>query len=227
MNKQKRLLIIKGPGFENIIDHIKNLGYEISILSPSSIDEDKIIDEIRSLPPQIRGRIRYGKGKLLPLTRSGHLNYSNTSIMLVYERDKLVDVYPKMLGSKYFSLLDGIRKIQSTETYLYEESLVLLLSQHPELINCSNVVKKHFNIEIGEVDLLLQDNKGEMVLVEVEEIIKDKAVAQIIGLKNKLKQIGISVNRLVLFGFDIERNAISPAKEVGVEIWLLKINRIV
>ncbi len=142
--KEYKLYLIPGPGIEEIEKTAKNLGLDIRILSIEEIDEEKIIDEIRSIPPQIRGKIRYGKGKPLLLTRSGNLNTHNTTILLIYSNDRLLDIYPKRLGSRYFSVLDGLRKIVNEDIYLYEESLVQLLSQHPELIGCSSVVYRHY-----------------------------------------------------------------------------------
>lgn len=226
-NIRRRLLIVKGPDIDSIIDDLASLGIDFQIVSPNFVNEEKIILEIRALPPQVRGKIRYGRGKPLPLSRSGRLNYKNTSIILVYENGKLIDVYPKMIGSRYYSIKDGLKRIFTSEVYLYEEPLIMLLKQNPKLLDCSRVAKVHETIEGCEIDLLLEDTEGRSVLVEVEEVIRDIAVAQILRLKNVLEKNGVSVDRMVLFGADYEKNALESAKEAGIEVWILGVRRLI
>lgn len=225
------VVIIKGPGYEKVINSMIAKGVSFSLVDSSMINEEKIIKEIRALPPQIRGRIRYGRGRPLPITRRGRLNYVNTVIVLIYEDNRLIDVYPKQLGESYLSPLDWSKGIAFKTPYLYEEPLIVLLRDKPELVNARKVVKVHEEISngkkvIGEIDLLLEDENNDKVLVEVEEKVREKAITQLLSLARILKERGVKISRMIVVGLDADSKSVKAAREAGIEIWRLRLERI-
>ena len=64
-------------------------------------DEERFLGDIRMIPPQIRGRVRSGGGRTLPITGSSKLNHS-IPILLIYDGPRPVDVFPKdLMGVKH------------------------------------------------------------------------------------------------------------------------------
>jgi hypothetical protein len=64
-------------------------------------DEDTLLDDIRLVPSQVRGQVKSGGGRTLPISGSTKLNRS-IPIIIIYEGSRPVDVYPKdLMGVKY------------------------------------------------------------------------------------------------------------------------------
>jgi len=225
-----RFVVVRGPGYEEVVREFEQAGAEYKLVSGGEVNEERVIEEIRALPPQIRGRIRYGRGRPLPLTRRGRLNTGNTCILLVYEGRKLVDVYPKMLGSRYIDPVEGARLSigRLPQYHLYEEPTLVLIAQHPELLGCARVriVKEKVKLAEGyaEIDLVLEDARGDIALVEVEEIATLNAVAQALSLAQAFQEAtGTRVERVIVVALAAEEDAKRAAKKAGVEIRLLKL----
>jgi len=225
-----RFIVVRGPGYEEVVRELERAGADYKLVSRGEVDEERVIEDIRGLPPQIRGRIRYGRGRPLPLTRRGRLNTENTCILLVYEGGKLVDVYPKMLGSRYVDPVEGARLSvgRLPQYHLYEEPALVLIAQHPELLGCARVrmVKDKVKLAEGyaEVDLVLEDARGGIVLVEVEEVATLNAVAQALSLAQAFQEAArTEVERVVVVALTAEEDAKRAAKKAGVEIRLLKL----
>jgi len=230
-----RYIVIKGPGYEKVVAELEARNADYQVLEPEDLDEEKLVDELRLLPPQVRGRIRYGKGKPLPLSRRGRLNVINTCILLVYEGGKLVDVYPKMMGRRYIDPVEGVRLSLSGVPlyYLYEEPLLVLLIQHPELVGCARVrsIKERVPLSEGgyaEIDLLLETAEGEPALVEVEERASLGTIAQALSLARAYeKQANEKVERVLIAAIYADEGARRAAAKASVEIWTVKLERIV
>lgn len=90
-----KVILVRGPGWEDVVRVLENSGIPCKVASLDEIDEEKDISQIRLLSSQIGGKVRYGRGKPLPLTRSGCFNVQNTCRLLIYRAGMLVDVYPK------------------------------------------------------------------------------------------------------------------------------------
>jgi len=226
------VVVIRGPGYREVLEVLRSKGVSFQLVDPLVIDEEDIVKEIRALPSQVRGKVRYGRGRPLPITRSGRLNTGNTAIVLVYRDGKLLDVYPKQLGERYVSPVEGVRRLGEVSPYHpYEESLVSLIRDRPELIGASRVIRTHWELMeddrvVGEVDLLLEDGSGGRVLVEVEETIGEEAVTQILALAGVLRRRGICPSRLAIVGFAADSKSVRAAKEAGIEVWVLRLERV-
>ncbi len=212
---EMKIVVVKGYGYEKVVEELEKYSISYKVLCRENLDEDLIVNEIRSLPPQIRGRVRYGKGLPLPLSRSGRLNVKNTCIILVYGNNKLIDVYPKMLGSRYIDVIEGIRNIVGkTMPYLFEEPLILLVSQHPEILGCNRCLGIHKIYSDIEIDVLLECN-GEKVAVEVEDIITEKAVSQALRISRYFQKV-------IIVGLKVEPKALKAAEKTELKIMIIK-----
>ncbi len=224
-----KVILVRGPGWEDVVRVLENSCIPYRVASRDEIDEEKVISQIRLLPPQIRGKVRYGRGKPLPLTRSGRLNVQNTCILLICRAGKLVDVYPKQMGTRYISAREGAELISrgGEYTHLYEEPLLVLLANHPELLRCRRIkaVKKRVDTGEGEaeIDLIMEDENG-AVIVEVEEKAGREAVSQALSLAQAYeKTIGEKVARIVLIALKIEKDAARAAEKIGIEVWKVSV----
>ena len=224
-----KVILVRGPGWEDVVRVLENSGIPYKVASRDEIDEEKVISQIRLLPPQIRGKVRYGRGKPLPLTRSGRLNVQNTCILLIYRAGKLVDVYPKQMGTRYISAREGAELITrgGEYTHLYEEPLLVLLANHPELLRCRRVkaVKKRVDTREGEaeIDLIMEDENG-AVIVEVEEKAGREAVSQALSLAQAYEKSTCEiVVRIALVALKIEKDAARAAEKAEIEVWKVSV----
>ena len=224
-----KAILVRGPSWEDIARALDNSSIPYRVASPDEIDEERVISQIRLLPPQVRGKVRYGRGKPLPLTRSGRLNVQNTCILLIYRAGKLVDVYPKQMGIRYISAREGIELILrgGEYTHLYEEPLLVLLANHPEFLRCRRVkaVKKRVTMGEGEaeIDLIMEDENG-AVIVEVEEKAGREVIGQALSLAQAYeKTTGEKVVRIALAALKIERDAARAAEKAGIEVWKVSV----
>src|SRR3989442_15484694 len=94
--------------FKDIVDLVKrnagasNVRLEVHDADRlTSSDEERFLEDIRMIPPQVRGQVRSGGGRTLPISGSSKLNHS-IPILIVYDGNRPIDVYPKdLMGIKY------------------------------------------------------------------------------------------------------------------------------
>ena len=88
------------PKIEPLLEEIKrkwNVEYksiEAHTLTPLQIDQLK--NEIRSILPQIRGKIVSSRNRVLPLSKTKNPNLTNTPILLLLHDDVPINVFPHL-----------------------------------------------------------------------------------------------------------------------------------
>lgn len=161
---------------------------ELSSLSSSEVERLKI--DIRSIQPQVRGRIVTSRGHILPFSKSKNLNLKNTPILVLYLGETAVDVYPHVLGSKYFDINNALGRMLTfgPNGYLQfrgllEEPVVKILSDFPDIVGTGvKSLGSEISVNTGKIDLLMQEEDGKIIVVEVENYAEDFSVAQVCRL---------------------------------------------
>ena len=188
----------------------------------------RLIDDIRSIPPQIRGRIVSSRGKVLPLSGSKLLNATNTPIVVLRENESAIGVFPHLLGTAYFdveSSLDRILNIGPREYFqdrgLLESPVVKILADNPTLLEEGvKFIGSSIEVPAGLVDVLLQDREGTDVLVEVETKARDDAVGQVLRLaRSHAEKTGKKHVRKLIVCHDFDVGLPLACKEAGIELF--------
>ena len=184
-------------GFQQILDILEKLKqtwqieYDIFEAQDISAEEvHKIETSIRSIPPQVRGRIVSSGNHILPLSRKKNLNLKNTPVIILKKKGIPTSVFPHLLGTNYSKPIDSlsrILKVGPDEFFefkgLLEDPIVKILSDYPEALGTgTSFVDINVETDAGIIDILLKDELENHVVVEVETKAKDAAVAQVCRL---------------------------------------------
>ena len=182
---------------QKILDIIKKLKqtwqieYDIFEAQNISAEEiQKVEASIRSIPPQVRGRIVSSGNHILPLSRKKNLNLKNTPIIILKKKEIPTAVFPHLLGTNYGKPLDSLSRILKVgpDEYLevkglLEDPIVKILSDYPEALGIgTSFVNTNIETDAGIIDILLKDRSENHIVVEVETKAKDVAVAQVCRL---------------------------------------------
>jgi hypothetical protein len=195
------------------------LGFRMLRLGDPAFDESGVLNELRSIPPQKRGRIRSGRGRVLPISHGGRLNLVNTPVALLRENGRITDVYPKELEGRTYSLFDFANKEERSGSS--EQLLVEMLKRKPELLEPDWLsVKVEVDMGGGRADLMIE-SRNHTTLVECKNVADQEALGQL------LKQAsGTSFPRLVLLCMDVKGNILEACKKNGVEVYRLALERL-
>jgi len=209
--------------------------HEFDIGVFSADEQTGLADDIRSIPPQVRGRIVSSRGKTLPLSGSKLLNLENTPIVLLRENERAVDVFPHLLGTTYFGIVTAVEKMLALGPIEYfrsrgllEDPIVKILADAPELIEKGmSFVGSNVELTDGSVDLILRDCEGTDVVIEVETRASDQAVGQVLRLANSYaSQTGRSRVRKGIVCILFDAGILSACKEAEVELFRLSFERV-
>ncbi|MEM2123384.1 MAG: endonuclease NucS [Candidatus Bathyarchaeia archaeon] len=168
---------------------------KIRFIDALRLNEDQLEgfkSEIRSIPPQVRGRIVSSNNYRLPLSNGRNLNVTNTPIALIYDDGGRgpIDVYPHLMGTFYMDIEDFMSRLleEGPSRYfvirgLLEDPLKKILADAPNILEEG---LEYFGCEVktpaGSIDLILRDKGGRLLIVEVETNASDFAVSQICRL---------------------------------------------
>jgi endonuclease NucS-like protein len=227
----KACLIYAGSrlDFKDIVDAVKanadasNVQLEVHDADRlTKSDENRFLDDIRIVPPQVRGQVRSGRGRTLPITGTSKLNHS-IPILIVYDGIKPVDVYPKdLMGVKHD--LDSAFKTPSPSDRLgVESNLIMILASKPELLGPGlKLVRREFETSSGVIDMMFEDPQGAHLAVEVKEEADQEAVGQVLKQSDGLKdKVGFSSVRMAIVALRTSGNVHAACKVGGVELYLI------
>lgn len=204
-------------------------------LSPEEME--KVESAIRSIPPQVRGRIVSSGNHILPLSRTKRLNLRNTPVILIMKNGLPVDVYPHLLGTNYSSPEDSIAKILRVgpDEYLeargiLEDPLVKIIADYPDFLEEGMVLLRvNAQTEVGVIDALMEDGSKNPVVVEAETRARDSSVAQVCRLAaGYAKSIGVPPERIrkMVVCLDYEGQLVATCEGSNVELFKLELRRI-
>ncbi|MCX6660846.1 MAG: endonuclease NucS [Candidatus Bathyarchaeota archaeon] len=234
---QNRLTMLHG-----LLEDIKkkwNVSCEETEVRNLSKEEIKNLPSlIRSIPPQVRGRIVSSGHHVLPLSRTKRLNLRNTPITILKIDDAPADVYPHLLGTNYATPEDFISRILRVGPSEYlqargllEEPIIKILADYPESLGKgTSLLMISHETEAGVIDIILQDVKGNPIVVETETRAKDSSVAQVCRLAaGYAKSNGLSLEQvrkmIVCLGYEGQLE--TTCEGSGVELYKLVIYRLV
>jgi hypothetical protein len=186
-------------------------------------DEDRFLDDIRLVPPQIRGQVKSGGGRTLPISGSSQLNRS-IPILIVYDGAKPVDVFPKDLMGVKFDLSSAFKTVSPSDTLGVENNLITILSSKPELLGPGlQLVHREFDTGSGVIDMIFRDLDGVLLSVEVKEEADQETVGQVLKQSNGLKdKLGSSSSyRKAIVALRTSGNVQAACKDGNIELYLI------
>lgn len=230
------------PKVEDLLEEIKakwNVLYsliEAQSLSPLQIDQLK--NDIRSILPQMRGKIVSSQNRVLPLSKTKNPNLTNTPIVLLFQDDRPVNVFPHLLGTTYFDIETSLENIAKDGPKahlavrgLLEEPIQKILADDPEILEKGmKFLEVNIETEKGVIDLLLQDSENRAAVIEIETRASESAVAQVsrltIGYSLKANINQNKIRKLIVCE-QFDENTVSACQGASVELYKVGIRRIV
>jgi hypothetical protein len=216
-----------------------NKSVSIKIVDASlltEVDQDKIAADIRSIPPQIRGRVVSGGGMILALSHTKNLNFDNTPILIVKDSlDKAIAVFPHALEEKVESVEDHLKDALESgiDTALHrkrvptEELLTELISMTPSMVEEGfTVLGREYPTSTGTIDLILLDRNGTPVVVEVEVTATEQAVGQVCKLAEGYAESTKKEVRKAIICLKTKGMLRQSCKSAKVELYQLKTERL-
>jgi len=160
----------------------------------------------------------------------------NTPILIMYSDNTPVNVYPHALGTTHFEIEDCLNAVLSggprghmEARGLLEEPIIKILADNPSLLE-ENAKFEGVNVDVGTgtADIILKDQKGRSIVVEVETHANDFAIGQVSRLtagyasKRNLPQSQVR-KAIVCQSFD--KNLPEACKAAGIELYKVEIRR--
>lgn len=208
---------------------------EASNLSPEQNANLKI--KIRNIAPQVRGKIVTSESRILPFSRSKRLNLQNTPILILCQNSTPVNIYPHQLGTTYINVEEALQKIfkEGPENHMQDRGLLekpiqKIISDNPSILEKgSSFLGLEVDSGTGIADLVLEDSKGRLMVVEVETHANDFAIGQIsrlaMGYASK-NNVPFEKIRKLIVCMSYDKNLIEGCLGSNVELYILQTNRI-
>lgn len=192
-------------------------------------NEEKVIEDIRTIKPQMRGSVVASGGNALPISGSKKLNLQNTPIIVVRENKKPVYVFPCKIGETYYSLKSGISFLKENLPNIVElrgemeDRLATIILDDPEKLEEGLVLDDYeYETPAGKTDIVFKDHTGKFLVVEVEREASDSAVGQILRLSSGFESDrGLSLNsvRAGIACYRIHPNILVACGRASIEVW--------
>ncbi len=213
--------------------------FQSEFIEASQITSDqafRFLNDIRNTSPQARGRIVTSKRHVLPLSGKKNLNLLNTPILILRENERPVTVYPHLLGTFYRSIEDSLEEIVRygpsrvlESRGILEDPICKILADDPSLLGGGlRTVGTEVSTSTGKIDLLLLDDQGGSVVVEVETHAGDFSVAQVCRLAagySKDNDVALGKIRRVVVCRSFERNLVETARTAVVELYRIVLSK--
>ena len=239
-----KLLFLEGADYTSNLSAILKLTDEaaekwsvkttvIDISKEKNENLEKLKVDIRSVPPQVRGRIVTSRNYILPLSSSKNLNVTNTPIAIVYEDSGVPsDVYPHLIGTFYTTIedfLDRMIKMGPSNYFsmrgLLENPIMKILADSPSTLEEGmHYINCEVKTSVGDIDILLRDKKGKHVVVEIETNATENAVSQVCRLASGYASDAhhnLDELRKVIVCLNYDKAILESSKGADVEVYQL------
>jgi len=213
--------------------------FQSKFIESSQVTSDKaltLLNDIRNTPPQARGRIVTSKSYVLPLSGKKNLNLLNTPVLILYENARPVTVWPHLLGTFYRSIEDSLEEIAKygpsgtlESRGILEDPICKILADDPRLLGSGfGTVGTEISTTTGKIDLLLRDDQGGLIVIEIETHATDFSVAQVCRLAagySKDHDVELGKIRRVVVCISLDKNLVETARTAGVELYRIILSR--
>ncbi|MGB9135345.1 MAG: endonuclease NucS domain-containing protein [Candidatus Bathyarchaeia archaeon] len=198
---------------------------------------ERVKNDIRRITPQVRGKIVSSKNMVLPLSKSKNLNTTNTPILILYQDEQPISVYPHMLGTAYFEIETQLCKIleNGLEVHLaakglLEEPMQKILADAPSTLEKGmRFLEANKDVGFGVADVLLQDSDGRIAVVEIETEATEAAVAQVsrlaAGYAHENELLPENVRKIILCQ-DFDEKTAKACLGANVELYKLTAEKV-
>jgi len=205
--------------------------------SPDDPSIERLKRDIRSVPPQVRGRIVSSRNFILPLSGTKNLNLQNTPILILYDKNgQAVDIYPHLTGTAYAGVEDFLQAFlergptgYAASKGILEDPIAKIVCEDPSMIEEGmKCVAPNVPVPTGVIDVLLKDKTGAPVVVEVETIATDSAVGQVCRLAAGYashNNLDLSKVRKAIVARGLEGRVLESARGGGVEVYRIASKR--
>ncbi len=217
------------PNFQQVVEQTSRKASEnnstlevCDTRSLTSSDEERFLNDIRTIPPQVHGQVKSGGGRTLPISHSGKLNRS-IPILIFYDGPKPVDVYPKDLKGIMYDLGSAFNNPGAAGVLGVEECIAAILSSRPQLLDSDlKQVESEFETGSGVVDLVFKDSSGVYMIVEVKDTADQETVGQVLKQSNGMKnRLGLTRARNAIVALGTSGNVQDACQAAGVELYLI------
>ena len=220
------------PDFQDIVEQTRKSAsddYIVEVRDSLQLtleDEQRFLGDIRAIPPQLRGQVRSGRERTLPITHSGKLSRS-IPILIFYDGSTPVNVYPKVLMGIMNDFHAAFKTPKMAEVLGLESTITTLLLSRPQLLGPNlELVGRELETKSGTVDLVFKDRDGVHVAVEVKHIADQETVGQILKQSNGMKdKLGLTTVRKVIVALGISGSVREACQDAGVELYLISTNK--
>ena len=215
---------------ESVKKNASTAGIDLEIVDADRItsdDEKRFLDDIRLIPPQIRGQVKSGGGRTLPISGSTQLNRS-IPILIIYDGPRPIDVYPKDLMGVKYDLGSAFKSALPSEALGIELNIITILAAKPEMLGPGlQLVHREFETGSGVIDMVFKKAEGQSLIVEVKENADQETVGQVLKQSNGFKDMtGSAVVRKAIVALRASGNVRAACEESGIELYLLSTDRL-
>jgi len=193
----------------------------------TSDDEKRFLDDIRVIPPQIRGQVKSGGGRTLPISGSTQLNRS-IPILIIYEGRRPIDVYPKDLMGVKYDLSSAFKSVLPSEALGIELNIITILAAKPEMLGPRmQLAHREFETGSGVIDMVFKTAEGLPLIAEVKENADQETVGQVLKQSNGFKDVtGSAVVRKAIVALRTSGNVLAACRDSGIELYLLSTDKL-
>ena len=204
--------------------------YSFELVDPTKLskaEEEQLLRDIRAPPPQIRGQIKSGGGRILPITHSGRLN-RDIPVLILYDGSKPTNVFPNDFQGTTRRLDMAFEITVGTRVTSLEDNIAAILKSKPELLGQNlMLVDKEFDTGSGVVDLVFKKPDNVPVLVELKETADQETVGQVLKQSNGMKsRLGLSTMRKVIVALKTSGKVAEACKAADIELYLIAAERL-
>ena len=210
--------------------HTSTNGIDLEIVDAERItsdDEKRFLDDIRVIPPQIRGQVKSGGGRTLPISGSTQLNRS-IPILIIYDGTTPIDVYPKdLMGIKY-DLNSAFKSVLPSEALGIEHNIITILASKPEMLGPGlQLVHREFETGSGVIDMVFKNAEAMSLIVEVKENADQETVGQVLKQSKGFKDMtGSAMVRKAIVALRTSGNVRAACKDSGIELYPLSADKL-
>ena len=193
----------------------------------TSDDEKRFLDDIRVIPPQIRGQVKSGGGRTLPISGSTQLNRS-IPMLIIYDGLGPIDVYPKDLMGVKYDLSSAFQSALPSEALGIEHNIIRILASKPEMLGPGlQLAYREFETGSGVIDMVFKNGEGLSLIVEVKEKADQETVGQVLKQSNGFKDMtGSAAVRKAIVALRTSGNVRAACKDSGIELYLLSADKL-